>query len=194
METIKKANTAPKIGVFVQNELNLDLNEVFKDAIAMGAEIKHQPLYHTHDTAKIIEAAKDVDYAVIGREPWMEEAFTACKGKLKGIARFGAGFETIDLHAASACGVPVSNAPGVSASSVAEHTLALTLAVMRRVVVYHDMLNAGGVTPKMTSSLEGTVAILGFGNIGQEYARMLSYSLLRLSHMTHTPTTKLQRS
>lgn len=174
METIKQANTAPKIGVFVQNELNLDLNEVFKDAVAMGAEIKHQPLYHTRNVEEIIAAAKDVDYAVIGREPWCETVFEACEGNLKGIARFGAGFESIDLKAASHHGVAVSNSPGVSASSVAEHTLALTLAVMRRVVVYHDMLNDGGVTPKMTSSLEGTVAILGFGNIGQEYAKLLS--------------------
>ena len=87
-----------RVAVLVQNELNLDLNEVFHDAVAQGAEIVNTPLYHTQDVQEVIAAAKGFDYVVAGREPWNAEVLSACADHLKGIARFGAGFETVDLE------------------------------------------------------------------------------------------------
>lgn len=167
-------NTPTQIAVLVQNELGLDLNQVFHEAVSMGAEIVHKPLYHTQNTDEIIRAAQGFDYVVAGREPWNAEVLTACAGKLKGIARFGAGFETVDLKTASDLGVAVCNAPGVNSKAVAEQTLALTLSVLRRIATYDRGLREGGVTAKMTQTLEGTVALLGFGNIGRQFARLLS--------------------
>lgn len=163
-----------KIGVLVQNELNLDLDTVFAEAIAQGAEIVHKPLYHTQNVAEVMEAAKDFDYVVVGREPWNKEVLDSCAGTLKGIARFGAGFETVDLAAASEHGVPVCNAPGANSKAVAEQTLALTLAVLRHISIYDHKIRVGELTATMTQTLEGTVALLGFGNIGREFARLLS--------------------
>lgn len=163
-----------RIAVLVQNELNLDLDQVFHDAITQGAEIVHKPLYHTQNVEEVIQAAKGFDYVVAGREPWNAQALHACADSLKGIARFGAGFETVDLKTASKLGIAVSNAPGVNSKAVAEQTLALTLAVLRKITSYDRGLRDGGVTARMTQTLEGTVALLGFGNIGCEFARLLS--------------------
>lgn len=163
-----------KIAVLVQNELNLDLQQVFHDAVELGAEITHTPLYHTQNIEEVIEAAQGFDYVVAGREPWNADVLNACADTLKGIARFGAGFETVDLQTATKLGIAVSNAPGVNSKAVAEQTLALTLAVLRKIATYDRSLRDGGVTAKMTQTLEGTVALLGFGNIGREFARLLS--------------------
>lgn len=168
------AEKKTRIAVLVQNELNLDLNEVFQDAVGMGAEIVNTPLYHTQDTAEVIKAAKGFDYVVAGREPWNAEVLNACADHLKGIARFGAGFETVDLETAASLGIAVCNAPGVNSKAVAEQALALTLALLRKIALYDRDLRDGGVTAKMTQTLEGTVALLGFGNIGCEFAKLLS--------------------
>lgn len=168
-----KQQTA-RVAILVQNELNLDLQQVFQEAVSMGAELHHQPLYHTQNPGEIIAAAKGYDYVVAGREPWNAGVLNACAGTLKGIARFGAGFDTVDLQAASALGIAVSNAPGVNSKAVAEQTLALTLSVLRKISLYDRDLREGGVTAKMTQTLEGTVALLGFGNIGREFAHLLS--------------------
>lgn len=162
-----------KIGVLVQNELNLDLEHIFKDAIELGAEITHKPLFHTQNVNEVIEAAKGFDYIVAGREPWNAKVLNACDN-LKGIARFGAGFETVDLEAATEKGIAVCNAPGVNSKAVAEQALALTLAVLRQISIFDRGIRDGGVTARMTQTLEGTVALLGFGNIGREFARLLS--------------------
>lgn len=167
-------NKQTRIAILVQNELNLDLQQVFHEAVEMGAQLHHQPLYHTQNTKEIIEAAKGFDYVVVGREPWNAEVLNACAGQLKGIARFGAGFETVDIQTASSLGVAVSNAPGVNSKAVAEQTLALTLSVLRKITYYDRDLRDGGATAKMSQTLEGTVALLGFGNIGREFARLLS--------------------
>ncbi|MDO5784758.1 MAG: NAD(P)-dependent oxidoreductase [Eubacteriales bacterium] len=168
------AENKTRIAVLVQNELNLDLKEVFHEAVEMGAEIVNTPLYHTQDTAEVIQAAKGFDYVVAGREPWNAEVLNACADHLKGIARFGAGFETVDLETAASLGIAVCNAPGVNAKAVAEQALALTLALLRKIALYDRDLRDGGVTAKMTQTLEGTVALLGFGNIGCEFAKLLS--------------------
>ena len=163
-----------RVAVLVQNELNLDLNEVFHDAVAQGAEIINTPLYHTQDVQEVIAAAKGFDYVVAGREPWNAEVLSACADHLKGIARFGAGFETVDLEKATELGIAVCNAPGVNSKAVAEQALALTLAILRKITIYDRSLRADGVTAKMSQTLEGTVALLGFGNIGCEFAKLLS--------------------
>lgn len=169
-----------KLAVLVQNELKLDLNSVFAESVKLGVEITHIPLYHTRDTEKVIAAAKGFDYVVAGRETWDESVFEACAGTLKGLARFGAGMDTVDIDAATKHGVAISNAPGMNAKAVAEQTLALMLSLLRQVTYLDRGIRNGGIIAKMTQALEGTVAIIGFGNIGQELAHLLSVFPVRV--------------
>ncbi|TIC88835.1 2-hydroxyacid dehydrogenase [Nocardioides sp. GY 10113] len=90
------------------------------------------------------------------------------------IANFGVGYDNIDLAAALSRGIAVSNTPGVLDPAVAEHAIALLLAV-RRQVVAADRYVQEGRWPRGPFPLTGQVAgshvgILGLGRIGQAVA------------------------
>ena len=91
------------------------------------------------------------------------------------IVRAGAGYNTIDVAAASRQGIYVSNCPGKNAIAVAELTFALILALDRRVPDNVAELRAGHWNKKEFSNARGlfgrTLGLLGYGNIGQEVAR-----------------------
>ncbi len=97
--------------------------------------------------------------------------------RLKLIASYGAGVDHIDVHSARQRGVLVSNTPGVVTEDTADMTLALILAVTRRIPEGLAEMQAGrwgGWSP--TSHLGGRVGgrrlgILGMGRIGQAVAR-----------------------
>jgi phosphoglycerate dehydrogenase-like enzyme len=92
--------------------------------------------------------------------------------RLRAIARAGAGIEAVDLHAASARRIVVSNTPGANAESVAEQTFALLLALTRNVLDNDRMVRAGGWTRRPARPLRGaTLGIVGLGRIGRAVAR-----------------------
>ena len=96
-------------------------------------------------------------------------------GNLGLIVRAGAGYNTIDVAAASARGIYVSNCPGKNAVAVAELTLGLILALDRRIPDNVAALRAGRWNKKEYAKARGlygaTLGILGFGSIAQEVAR-----------------------
>ena len=97
--------------------------------------------------------------------------------QLKLIANFGAGFEHIDVTAANARGITVTNTPGVLTEDTADMAMALILAVARRLVEGAKALEAGrfeGWTPTwmMGRRIRGkALGIIGMGRIGQALAR-----------------------
>ncbi|MGH9580270.1 MAG: NAD(P)-dependent oxidoreductase, partial [Terriglobales bacterium] len=94
--------------------------------------------------------------------------------KLRVIGRAGVGVDNIDLEAATKKGIAVMNTPGANAVAVAEHTLALMLALARH-LPRADHLTRGGKWEK--KSLQGTelrsktLGIVGLGRVGVEVAR-----------------------
>ena len=96
-------------------------------------------------------------------------------GPLALIVRAGAGYNTIDVKAASARGIYVSNCPGRNAVAVAELAFGLMLALDRRIPDNVADLRAGRWNKKEYSKATGlkgrTLGLLGFGSIGQEVAR-----------------------
>lgn len=99
------------------------------------------------------------------------------------IANYGAGVDHIDLDAARAAGIPVTNTPGVLTDSTAELALLLMLMASRRAGEGERELRAGrwtGWRPThlMGRSLAGLrLGLVGFGRIGQETARRASQAL-----------------
>jgi D-3-phosphoglycerate dehydrogenase len=91
------------------------------------------------------------------------------------IVRAGAGYNTIDVAAASANGIYVSNCPGKNSIAVAELALGLILALDRRIPDGAAQLAAGQWNKKEFSKAAGlagrTLGLLGFGNIAQEVAK-----------------------
>ncbi len=101
-----------------------------------------------------------------------EAVLMACPD-LKMIAVLGIGVDNVDLPAASRLGVQVSNTPGYSAVTVAEHTLALMLAASRRIPEHEKELRAGRWTRLPMIQLHGkNLGVIGFGSIGRQVAAL----------------------
>lgn len=96
-------------------------------------------------------------------------------GRLSLVVRAGAGYNTIDVAAASARGIYVSNCPGKNAIAVAELAFALILAIDRRVPDNVAELRAGRWNKKEYAKAQGlygrTLGLLGIGSIGREMIR-----------------------
>ena len=96
-------------------------------------------------------------------------------GRLSLVVRAGAGYNTIDVAAASKRGIYVSNCPGKNAIAVAELAFALMLALDRRVPDNVAELRAGRWNKKEYSKAQGlfgkTLGLLGVGNVGREMIR-----------------------
>jgi D-3-phosphoglycerate dehydrogenase len=94
--------------------------------------------------------------------------------KCRIIARYGIGVDTIDLEAATAAGIIVTNNPTYCIEEVAEHTMALLLASARKTAFYDREVRAGkwAVPPgKPMFRLAGsTLGLVGFGNIARQVA------------------------
>src|SRR5207247_3649529 len=103
------------------------------------------------------------------------------------IARYGIGVDTIDLDAATAAGIIVTNNPTYCIEEVAEHTMALLLSCARKVALYDRLVRAGRweVPPgKPMFRLVGrTLGLVGFGNIARAVAaRAAAFAMRGLYH------------
>ncbi len=93
--------------------------------------------------------------------------------QLRLVSIWGTGTDNVDLAAAKAHGVTVTNTPGVSADSVAEHTLALMLALARRIPKLDRETRQGGWPRGFMTQLHGkTLGVVGLGAIGRRIARL----------------------
>jgi len=120
--------------------------------------------------------APDLDRAdalIVRSATKVDERLIASAPKLRVIARAGTGIDNVDVGAASARGILVMNAPGGNSVSVAEHALALMLALARSVPVAdaamkREVWDKKGLTG---AELRGkTLGLVGLGRIGQEVA------------------------
>jgi D-3-phosphoglycerate dehydrogenase len=93
--------------------------------------------------------------------------------QLRLISIWGTGTDNVDVAAAQARGVRVTNTPGVSAVAVAEHTLALIMAVAKQIVTVDGQVRRGHWPRAMVPLLRGKVlGLIGTGAIGREVARL----------------------
>jgi D-3-phosphoglycerate dehydrogenase len=94
--------------------------------------------------------------------------------RLKAVGRAGVGVDNVDVDAATKRGVVVANAPQSNVITAAEHTLAMLLALARKVPQAHRALTGGEWERSRFSGVElyeKTLGILGFGRIGQLVAQ-----------------------
>lgn len=139
---------------------------------AAGCEVVHQPDLKDEALRQAI-AETQADVLVV-RSTKVSEAMLEA-GRLSLVVRAGAGYNTIDVAAASRRGIYVSNCPGKNSIAVAELTMALILALDRRVPDNVAELRAGRWNKKEYSQARGlygrTLGLLGIGNIAREVIR-----------------------
>jgi D-3-phosphoglycerate dehydrogenase len=107
---------------------------------------------------------------------------------LRLISIWGTGTDNVDLATARAQGICVTNTPGVSAVAVAEHTLALIMAVAKRTVQVDQQVRQGKWPRAMATQLRGkTLGLIGTGAIGREVARLGAAIGMRVIAWTFHP-------
>jgi lactate dehydrogenase-like 2-hydroxyacid dehydrogenase len=117
------------------------------------------------------------------------------------IANYGAGVEHIDLAAARAAGIVVTNTPGALTEATAELAILLILATSRRAMEGDRSLRAGAwpgwhPTHMIGRGLSGrTLGLVGFGRIAQATARKARALGMRIAYFSRSPaTTEIERS
>jgi D-3-phosphoglycerate dehydrogenase len=136
---------------------------------AIGCEVSFQP--DLKDEALVEAIAKHQPGVLVVRGTKVTEPMLAA-GPLKLVVRAGAGYNTIDVAAASRRGIYVSNCPGKNSIAVAELAFALILALDRHIADNVIALRAGQWNKKEFSKARGlfgrTLGLVGLGKISQE--------------------------
>ena len=134
-----------------------------------GCEISFQP--DLKDELLVEAIGREQPDVLVVRGTKVTEPMLAA-GPLKLVVRAGAGYNTIDVAAASRRGIYVANCPGKNSIAVAELAFALILALDRRVADNVIALRAGEWNKKEFSKARGlfgrTLGLVGVGKIGQE--------------------------
>lgn len=136
---------------------------------SLGCEIAYQP--DLKDVALVDAIRKEAPDVLVVRGTKVTEPMLDA-GPVKLVVRAGAGYNTIDVAAASKRGIYVSNCPGKNSIAVAEVAFALILAVDRRIADNVMALRRGEWNKKEFSKARGlfgrTLGLVGVGKIGQE--------------------------
>jgi D-3-phosphoglycerate dehydrogenase len=123
---------------------------------------------------RLIERIRDAEVVINIRSSsrFTAEVFQQCP-RLRLLSLWGTGTDNVDLAAAQQHRVIVTNTPGVSAASVAEHTLALMLAAARGIPAQDAAVRGGNWPRGQGIELYGkTLGIIGLGAIGRRFAQL----------------------
>ena len=124
--------------------------------------------------ADLSATLRKFDGVIVRSQPKVTAENLEQPGRLRAIARAGAGVDNIDVPAATRRGIVVMNTPGGNSVSAAEHTVALLMAMARRVPAADATVKAGGWDRNkfVGTQLAGkTLGVVGLGRIGREVAR-----------------------
>jgi D-3-phosphoglycerate dehydrogenase len=141
---------------------------------AQVGEVVYNPTGKPLSSAEVAQLLPGVDGYIAGLDAIDSQALQAAD-RLKVIARYGVGVDSVDLEAARKKGIVVTNTPGANSVSVAELALGLMLALARQIPEAVEAVHQGKWPRYSGLSLEGkTVGILGLGAIGRQLARRLA--------------------
>ena len=137
-------------------------------------EVRYSPEKRPLNASELTGLVKGIDGWIAGLDE-IDASVIAAADRLKVIARYGVGFDRVDVAAATQRGMVVTNTPGVNSAAVAELTIGLMLALARRVCQANQAVRSGQWPRISGVGLAGkTVGLVGFGSIGRETARRLS--------------------
>lgn len=139
---------------------------------------------------QLIRVGLDATFLFLSLSPASETVIEELKDTLKLIQSEGVGYDGIDIDAARRVGIYVCNARGVNKVAVAEHTIGLILAALRRTALAdRDIKQGNYVTSYLEYEEKGIrelqschVGIVGLGDIGQEVAKRLNAFGCRISY------------
>jgi phosphoglycerate dehydrogenase-like enzyme len=130
---------------------------------------------------EIVSACRGVDFFVVPPAyPDITTRIIESIPTVRMIQTTGTGYNRIDVRSAARLGIPVANSPGRNVTTVAEFTLALLIALQRRLVVSDREIKAGEYTRAREHFFksgscevaEARIGIIGFGDIGRKVAEL----------------------
>src|SRR5258708_21591421 len=124
--------------------------------------------------AGLLPLVKDVEAMVVRSETKITRAVIEAAPKLRVVGRGGVGVDNVDVDAATQRGIVVMNTPSGNTMSTAELTVAMLMALARKIPQAHGSMKAGEWNRKAFQGVElynKTLGILGMGRIGTEVAR-----------------------
>ena len=157
----------------------------------LSEEIGPVEVLSSDDEAEIIRAIQDKQVFVVRSKPKVTANVIMNAPNLKVVARPGVGTDNIDKKACEERGIQVINSPEASASSVAELTVGLAIALLRHVYPACYLLKEGQWAKNRYTgkTVEGKVwGIIGFGGIGRRVAEIAK--ALRAEVMAYDPYVK----
>jgi glyoxylate reductase len=163
-------------------------------AALLGPEIRYRAPEQGHwDRARLLAEVPGADGLIaLLVDPVDAELLAAAPG-LRVVANFAVGFDNVEVAAASARGVVVTNTPDVLTDATADFAFALLLAAARRVVEGDALVRSGRWTGWAPGQLLGaevagrTLGLIGLGRIGQAVARRARGFDLRVLHTGPRP-------
>ncbi len=152
-----------------------------------GYELLASPHDRPLDASELAQLVSDVVGVILSVDSFTAEVFDRAN-RLRVISRCGVGMDNIDLQAATSRGVVVTNTPGANSVAVAELTIALMLALARR-IPYHDRVVRQGHWDRIqgVELLGYTLGLVGMGRIGREVARRAACFGMRIVYHDPVP-------
>lgn len=130
-----------------------------------------------HDYESLVQAAQGCEGLVVRSKVNIDSAFIDRVPSLRCIGRVGAGMETIDVNYAEAHGVRCLNSPEGNRDAVGEHAVGLLLSLLNNIARADAEVRRGLWQREANRGYELgplTVGIIGYGNMGQAFAKRLS--------------------
>ena len=158
--------------------------KIAHDMLPDGLELVTAP----HGRPEFWNLLKDADFYIGAGQFKHGPEFYQQAPKLKLVQTLSAGYNTYDLEAARAAGVPICNNGGANATAVAEHALLLMLAVSRKLTWVHEGVVSGRWrgndfnSAKLYELEDKTLGIVGLGNIGKKVARRAKAFDMRIQY------------
>lgn len=132
-----------------------------------GCDVIENPHGRPLKEEELITLLADVDGVIAGLDEYSEKVMKS-SNRLRVISRYGVGVDKVDLDAAAAQGITVTTTPGVNTQAVADLTMALMLAVARKVPEAHASIRQGKWEKIFGHSLyRKTLGIVGLGQISR---------------------------
>lgn len=126
--------------------------------------------------AELISIMRGTDAVLLTLKTRMTRHVIEACPNLKVIGKYGVGVENIDIGAATEMGIPVTNVPGVNSNAVAEFTLGLIIAALRRIQGAKEHMRRGGWKDDRflgRELVDTTIGIIGYGSIARLVIRKL---------------------
>jgi len=174
-----------------------DFTKEQQEQLAQAGTVTYSESPMEHPPEYFINLAKDAD--VIGIDPDNVGGFEGANEKvtaileglpkLKGVALSTTSFGWIDREYCRKRNIDVTNIPGYSRESVAEHTLALLLCLAKRILITDRRTQKGAYKMELGFELKGkTLGIIGIGNIGSRLAELARGIGMQVIAYNRTPT------